>query len=366
MLNAVIALPPGAAPPHGVALHLWVLRSPESADSVGTELLFVDAAQSQSDHAGGPVGAGGAGKASLDWTALSDTVRAAVRAHSEPRAGGAGPAGGHEDRPGTKAVPVIDLLDDQVDLTPARHVPVAASVAGAGLRTSWCRFDGLLEQLSSTAAGLSPLELSQDAGSQGSTTVGELARAGALTLHAGQSPAEGTVTVREGTPADDSVLYLTIQDLLLGSAASGWLTPGDVAEGHKASTLTLTEPTDVVVVGSSRVFDAWVDTDGPTALGPQIHALRADASVIDPWFLAGCLRAPANARQAGTHASTASRIDVRRLQIPRLPLGEQRRYGEVFRRLTEFERLLRESGGLGAELIQGLSDGLSAGRLSEG
>lgn len=155
-----------------------------------------------------------------------------------------------------------------------------------------------------------------------------------------------------------------MQHLLLGSAPNARVSHADAAKGRETGTLTVTEPDDVVVIGSSRVFDAWVDDGGPTVLGPQIHALRVDPSVLDPWFLAGCLRAPANARQAGTHASATSRIDVRRLQIPRLPLAEQRRYGEVFRRLASFDGLLREARALGTELTRTLSDGLAAGRLT--
>ncbi|MCC3650832.1 N-6 DNA methylase [Streptomyces sp. S07_1.15] len=379
-LRAVIALPPGAAPPHGVALHLWVLRSPVSPAEAGSDLLFVDAAQSRPGRAAGaapPAGpgadgtgtataAGAAGKAALDWTVLRDTVLTAVRAHRAPD-----PDRGAADAdvpPGTKAVPVIDLLDEQVDLTPARHVPVAAPVAGPGLGESWSDFGGLLDRLRATAAELSPLTLAPDAadapGSQGPTTVGELARAGALTVHTGQSPADGVVRDAASAAVDGSVPYLTVQHLLLGSAPNGRVSHADAAKGRETGTLTVTEPDDVVVIGSSRVFDAWVDDGGPTVLGPQIHALRVDPSVLDPWFLAGCLRAPANARQAGTHASATSRIDVRRLQIPRLPLAEQRRYGEVFRRLASFDGLLREARALGTELTRTLSDGLAAGRLT--
>ncbi|MFJ1970964.1 hypothetical protein ACIO93_20020 [Streptomyces sp. NPDC087903] len=69
---------------------------------------------------------------------------------------------------------------------------------------------------------------------------------------------------------------------------------------------------------------------------------------LDAWFLAGSLRAPANARQAGTHTTSSSRIDVRRLQVRQVPLGEQRRYGEAFHELDSFEGVLRRAADLGA------------------
>ncbi|ELS53865.1 putative type II restriction-modification system DNA adenine-specific methylase [Streptomyces viridochromogenes Tue57] len=45
--------------------------------------------------------------------------------------------------------------------------------------------------------------------------------------------------------------------------------------------------------------------------------LRPDPTAPDPWFLAGFPRGTANNRQAGSYASTATRLDVRRLQLPR-------------------------------------------------
>jgi hypothetical protein len=92
--------------------------------------------------------------------------------------------------------------------------------------------------------------------------------------------------------------------------------------------------------------------------------VRVQPEQLDAWFLAGSLRAPANARQAGTHTTNSSRIDVRRLQIRQVPLGEQRRYGEAFRELTAFERLLRRAADLGTSLARDLGDELAAGRLA--
>jgi hypothetical protein len=92
-------------------------------------------------------------------------------------------------------------------------------------------------------------------------------------------------------------------------------------------------------------------------------ALRTNPAVLDPWFLSGCLRAPANVHRAGTHASTTSRVDVRRLQIPRLSMEEQRRYGEIHRKITAFERELNDMRSVGGELSQALGDLLAAGHL---
>lgn len=349
VLRAIIALPPGCAPPHSVALHLWVLRAPDGGGpKPGLEILLVDAADTQPEAA---AGAQRTGRAGIDWPLLRRGVLSAVQARDRG-----------EERPCAYAsVPVIDLLDDEVDLTPARHIPKVAS-AGLSLRRSWTRFGTLLHELRDLTTTLSKLELSaEEQTGQGAVTVGDLVRAGALTLRSGQQPPDGVV--RTGDAPAEALPLLTVSDVLTGGRPAGWLPAREASAGEGMGTLTVTAPDEVVIVGAYRAFDAWVDTGAPTVLGPQLFALRVDSTLLDPWFLAGCLRAPANARRAGTHASTSSRIDVRRLQVLRLPMEEQRLYGEAFRRLSAFERSLREAGTVGRELVNGLTDGLSAGRL---
>lgn len=99
-------------------------------------------------------------------------------------------------------------------------------------------------------------------------------------------------------------------------------------------------------------------------LGRNLQLLRPDPAALDPWFLAGFLRGTANHRQASSYASTATRLDARRLQVPRLPLTEQRRYGEQFSALAAFEEALRTAGRLGGQLVQGMYDGLTDGTVA--
>jgi hypothetical protein len=154
---------------------------------------------------------------------------------------------------------------------------------------------------------------------------------------------------------------LTVPDLLGGGKPRSWLPADQVFRA--GGTLTIAEANDVVVVGVERAYRAWVQTDGPIVLGPQLYLLRVDRALLDPWFLAGCLRAPANARQASTHTSSSSRIDVRKLQVLQLLLAEQRRYAEAFRRLAAMEEALLNVQVLGAGLLRSLSNGLAAGQL---
>ncbi|WP_414506542.1 N-6 DNA methylase [Streptomyces sp. NEAU-L66] len=356
LLRAVMALPPGCAAPHSVSLHLWVLRAPTAGDPAqgSGELLLAD-------------GAARFPRASArdsvpDWDALGAFVRSAVGALGPP-----GPADGGMSLSSERvlpecvaAVPVVDLLDDTVDLTPGRHITPGASDGGPRLADSWSEFGKLVAALGDTGRHLAALDLSDDGtGTQPTTTVGELARAGALTLRGGQQPASGTVC--EGEPADGGLSLLTVPDLLLDGEPHGWLSPADA----EAAGAAIVEPGDVVVAGVARAFSAWVHQGRPMALGPQLYALRVHPDKLDAWFLAGSMRAPANARQAGTHASSSSRVDVRKLQVRQVPLAQQRQYSEAFKQVAAFETLVTRLNTLGSGLVRDLSDELAAGRLSD-
>lgn len=99
-------------------------------------------------------------------------------------------------------------------------------------------------------------------------------------------------------------------------------------------------------------------------LGRNLRLLRPDPAALAPWFLAGFLRGTANNRQAGSYASTATRLDARRLRPLRLPPAEQRGYGERFREPAAFEDALRAVGRLGGQPAQGMYDGLTDGTVA--
>ncbi|MDH2389795.1 N-6 DNA methylase [Streptomyces sp. HNM0663] len=345
-LRAVVALPAGAAPPYGIPLHLWVLRKPLPGAAAPAELLFVDTAQ----HT-----AGGAGSVrdGHDWQAVQTAVLDAWQGFDRH--------GATEERPGvSRSVPVVELLDDDVDLAPARHLPPPP--AGGGAR----ELQGVRERLADTlrlTADLAPGAPSPAAepASWPLTTVGELARAGALLLRAGGVGAAGAMASAGAMPpAAGAPAVLTEHDVLAGAAPSGTL-PEEPREEP-----VLLQAGDVVVpvLGGGAVVRVADETLAGAALGRNLHLLRPDPDTLDAWFLAGFLRGTAGTRRASSYASTATRLDVRKLQLPRLPLDDQRRYGERFRALAAFEDALREAGRLGERLVQGLYDGLTDGSVS--
>ncbi|CAL9466944.1 hypothetical protein SUDANB21_02765 [Streptomyces sp. enrichment culture] len=331
-LRAVVALPAGAAPPYSVPLHLWVLRRPDRTPAQ-PEVLLVDAGRFTAEGRGGP-----------DWSGVRETVLDAWGVFD--RDGSVG------ERPGlARSVPVIELLDDDVDLTPARRLPPPADTDGAGRLTDVrARLDETLRLTAELAPPpAEPVPSAAASGRHPLTTVGELARAGALVMRTGGHGGHARVPV------------LTDHDVLAGTAPSGTLPEGEEEP-------VLTEPGDVVlpVLGGGAVARVVDEATAGAVLGRNLVLLRPDPAALDPWFLAGFLRGTANHRQASSYASTATRLDVRRLQLPRLAPDEQRRYGERFRALDAFERALREAGRLGEQLVRGMYDGLTDGTIAPG
>ncbi|WP_156726969.1 N-6 DNA methylase [Streptomyces apocyni] len=333
-LRAVIALPAGAAPPHSIPLHLWVLRGPDGAAATTPEVLLVETSALVQDARDS--------RDKLPWQTVRDAALAAWTAFDRQ--------GTAAETPGlSRAVPVIELLDDDVDLTPARHLPPPA--AGGGAETLAALRGDLATTLRRT------VELTPAAADPAqpvrwpTTTVGELARGGALTLRMGSAGGHARVPV------------LTDHDVLAGTAPSGTLTEGDTGDEP-----VLVEEGDIIVpvLGGGTVARVADAATAGAALGRNLCLLRPDPAALDPWFLAGFLRGTANNRQASSYASTATRLDVRRLQLPRIPLERQRAYGERFRTLAAFEEALRLAGRLGERLIQGTYDGLTDGTIDPG
>jgi hypothetical protein len=314
-LRAVIAL--------SAAHHLWLLRQP--AGEVPGTVLMVAAADPQ--------------------TILTTW-----------RQSGADPA---HDEPGvSRAVPIIDLLDDEVDLTPARHLSVLAperaaerfAEAAARLAEVIGGLPGLVPQLGPPQLGppeLGPPQLGppDQSGQPGFVAITELARLGYLEVM--QAPARGDF-------GDGEDALLTAADVIEGRPAAGrarrderWITvrTGDV----------------VVAAVGGRLATRVAAEDA--ILGPALSLVRVDQARLDPHFVAGVLHSTANARETVTQTAGATRADIWRAQLPRLPLPVQRRYGDAFRRMAALQAATRSAATVSEQLAQLLADGVAAGVL---
>lgn len=233
------------------------------------------------------------------------------------------------------AVRIIDLLDDDVDLSPVRR---RAAATGADLVGE---LHAAREVLRSAGLRAPEFDVPEQRQPFPVSTIGELVRAGVLTVR--HAPARMT------TDSGD-VPVLTADDLAEGRPPSGRTVaePGlvDVAAGDVVAS----------VLGAARVL-----TDGGAVLGPYLARYRVDPERLDPDFLAGLLRAAEPAAHGGS-----SRIDVRRIPIPRLPLEDQRRYGAAFRQLADVADTVRAAAAAGETLVRLGLAGLATGHLVPG
>ncbi|MER6170039.1 N-6 DNA methylase [Streptosporangium sp. NPDC001681] len=319
-LSAVITLPLGSIPNMAVALALWVLRRPADSRTPG-HVLMVDTSDRPEDFA----------RVAADaWERFE--------------------AGADIDEPGvSRAVPVVELLDDDVDLTPARYLaPPPADLSPERVTGQRNRVADLLR----LAAELVPtVESARGPKDLPMVPLAELLRRGMLTIHH-QSPA------RPGEPSEvaDGLTVLTAEDVVDGTPPTA--TTPDIAVQHEI----IVRPGDVLVPGVARRPVARVAGEGGPLLGLRLSLLRPDPALLDPHFVAGFLSGSVNLRNYTTVGSRAQ-VDVRRAELPLLPIEEQRGYGEAFRKLAEFEASLRRAAALGEDLLQLISDGLTHGAV---
>ncbi|MFJ9803847.1 N-6 DNA methylase [Streptomyces wuyuanensis] len=385
-LRAVVSLPARAAYPLHIGLQIWVLQRPEPGGTDRTTVLFVDGEGEQRDGATGTpsatgtatAGAGSRGgsrsrrsgafpspavssasASSFDWAGLTDRVLGQWAAFTTA-------PDTYADEPGVaRAVPVVDLLDDVVDVTPARHVrATAADIDPAALAR---RVHDLHEQLAEQVAALASASASGGWEASGASarewrtaTVADLARGGALTVLRAAPP--GTRGSKgSAAPAVDRPV-LTAQDVSTGNPPSGGALDlhADAAQPVAAGDVLVR----AVASGGNQAAMTRVadDRDAGALLGQHVHLLRPDPARLDPWFLAGFLGADDNIASAST-GSTLVHVTPGRLRVPLLPLEEQRRYGDAFRRVYELRAAVRRTAALAADTAATLTTGLTAGVL---
>lgn len=313
-VRSIISLPPGAVPPGHLPMQLWVLAV--GGDSTDLVRLVDTCAgvQSKLDD--------------LGWPEVGRRVERAMA--------------GAEDPTLHRLVPTIDLLGDEVDLTPGRYLTQGPDVGSISADR-----DRLLELLGRLGDLLPQLGPVREPSVRPRTTVGELAKHGALTIH--QQIGALDVGSGPGTP------LLTSSDVHAGRgptrSVSGEVDGVRLRRGDVVVPTVTRRPTALVV-----------DGEGGALLGPELQLLRPDPEQLDSWFLAGVLRSRETTRAAATK-SGSHRIDVRRVELPRLPLAQQRRLGAVFSALDKFGGALDDVAELGQRLERTLTDAVVSGHI---
>jgi hypothetical protein len=313
-LRAVIALPG--------PVHLWLLRKPGKAAEHNLLVIETTAAE---------------------WDQAIALVVPAWRNFDTPQ-------GMVEERPGIcRSIPALELLGEEVDLTPARNLPVSSAPDTAEKLLAGHR------ELSARLAALGPMLPALDWTGPARqrrvfTTVAELIKTGALVLFQSDAPA--------GDAPGDTVPVLDLSDVLADRP------PTRRMSRQLAADTVRVQPGDVVLPTAGHRLVARVISDAGAVLGRGLCLLRPNRDVLDPWFLAGFLTGSANSRQASTHLSAAARLDVRRCEIPRMPLAEQYQYAAVFSTLGTFSTALGRAGALANQVVQATVDGLVDGLVA--
>ncbi|WP_158088669.1 N-6 DNA methylase [Thermoactinospora rubra] len=264
-LRGVVDLPPSMASTAGIPAHLWLLTRPVPGSPPPATVWFASAVKDRP------------AELASAWVAYLREPTA------EPSSG--------------RTVATIDLLDEDVDLTPDRYL-----AEGGGDQVTVQSLTDEINDLLGRVRRLLPAQPEPLAVSL--TTAGELAQAGILEI------------------------------IRPGREEQAWSEAGDI----------------VVTPGTDRL-DVEV-TRRPTLVTARNHLIRIHRRDVDPEFIAGFLRSAHNpVPSSGT--SSGMRRDVRKAVVPRLPAIEtQRAYGEVFRRLEELRVVLNEAAAKGERLTR--------------
>lgn len=323
-VEAVVALPGGAARHTAVPLALWVVRRPFT-NQVPNTVLLIDAAAVAPDS-----------KQLTHETRdrVSEVVR---RWRSQEELD-------EQDGSIAVAVPLIDLLGSDIDLTPARWIVDDSTPATSELIETIVSATELLSGLT-REAGEMTLDVSGIVPDQHVpwVSVRGLIDRGAAELVRG-------VRVRAEECLEEGVRTLRTRDIGERSILED-NEPCFIDPSERRGRAVLTEVGDIVVSPGGGNLRAVVDERGGHLLVRPLEGIRLRGDWLDPHVIAAFLTSDRNHRfLTGTTAGWA-RVDVRNLEIPLLPPTQAQRLHELMgqtesaeavgRTVLEFTEVLR-------------------------
>jgi hypothetical protein len=218
----------------------------------------------------------------------------------------------------SRTVERLELLDEGASLLPSRYLTARGAASAAELAGATER---LAEIYATVGRGLPRFAAPKTTGRHAYVTLAELERVGALTVRS-----------RDDTPRPGDVLLRT--------------------QGRPPVVASAIMERDDDAIGR------FVEVSGVA------QVVEIDGTRLDPQFVALFLRSDVAALPVANTLGAINRDDLRRCRIPRLPLAEQRRYGEAFRRLSELEAALAALSDLSAKVIDQTIGGLIAGAVA--
>jgi SAM-dependent methyltransferase len=215
---------------------------------------------------------------------------------------------GDADPTVSRVVSRLDLLDGDANVLPSRYVAVRTEASAQDLARVTERLTQLYARI---GRGLPTFETPEQQARTSHVTLAELERVGALTIRP-----------RDVTPRGGDVLLRTL--------------------GRPPAVATGTSSDDKGVA----------------------QVVEIDSTRLDAHFVATFLRADVAALPVANTLGAVSRDDLRRCRIPRLPLAEQRRYGEAFRKLLELDVVLKTLADISGKVVEQVIHGLTTGVLA--
>ncbi|GAB3724524.1 N-6 DNA methylase [Nocardiopsis nanhaiensis] len=334
-VRAVVSLPAGLAAHHALPLHLWILERPAETGGSTAPVLFIDAENA------------GPAKSDEEWSHLTEDILSSWDGFRQR-------SSEFSERPGkVRAVSRMDLLDEEVDLTPRRHLSVRVSVQESEAQVERFRVElGRLVEESRRIIDAVPSFPGTGHESLRFVTVGELAERGAVTVRRPPDP--------RGKGSKDALAAraITVQDLVEGRSPSvaeavhlDPMSNPPIGEGDVLVPSVLPGRRPLARVAGERESGAYP--------GPGVYVIRPDRAVLDSWFLAGMLTTGEGARQVtrgGSGVRRVLRIDPRRLVLPVLPMETQRRYGKGFYQVARLAEIISSMQGVGEEFFDAARD----------
>ncbi|MFE9570402.1 N-6 DNA methylase [Streptomyces sp. NPDC006692] len=336
-LRAVFSLPSGLAAHYALALQIWVLHRP-SDGPIASHVLMADLGHNSDDPR-------------RDWTEIHREVTNLWNTF----AAAPGSLGTHGER--ARAVHVMDLLGEDVDLSPRRYLPVPGLTENARQRLNAAR-KTLELGLTALPSNLPEVPSAPRNRSQTEVRFADLSELEQI----------GAVHIRKPTPAESSsTAFATIEGTIV--TAQDVLMGRDASERGQVVADELRNPPlregDVLIPALAQRITARVAVEADAGSYPAagLHLIRTDPAILDPWFLAGYVSSTAGGRHAVRLAPSSGgtlRIDPRRVRVPMLPIEEQREHGALFRQFAQFSRSLRRLHDVGQQYADDAHDLLGA------
>ncbi|MEV1011548.1 N-6 DNA methylase [Streptomyces sp. NPDC049881] len=330
-LRAVVALPSGSASTHSLGTHLWITQPSNEPSSPA--VLFVDAEPlveaAPENRATG-----------TDWKAVHTAVTEAWRRFR---------TGAELDPVVSSAVPVTELLDQEVDIAPAHHVRTdpGETFDPAQLEEDRTRWRRTLARLTDVLPTVREVPAADP---QVLVSLEDLTRSGALRMWRGSSVREAPDGVEARVP------LLGLNDGQSRMPPSRWT--------YATETERVREGDVLVFAGSPQGARPADPQEYGAAVGQGITVLRPERKSLDSWFLAGALtRGPGVGRSGSATGTTGrpSRLDPGRVFLPVREPAEQQRIGRAFRDIARLDQLLDKAAEHGRRVARRLADALAAG-----